>query len=75
VIAVPDEVYQQVGWAFAMLQPGKEVTEDELREFCKAKLANFKVPKKFFVRPLLPLLPTGKVDKVALRKEVPEPPA
>ncbi|MEW6111621.1 MAG: class I adenylate-forming enzyme family protein [Thermodesulfobacteriota bacterium] len=75
VIAVPDEVYQQVGWAFAMLQPGKEVSEDELREFCKAKLANFKVPKKFFVRPLLPLLPTGKVDKVALRKEVPDPPA
>ena len=70
VIAVPDEVYQEVGWAFAMLQPGKEVSEDELREFCKSKLANFKVPKRFFVRPLLPLLPTGKVDKVALRKEV-----
>ncbi len=69
VIAVPDEVYQEVGWCFAMLQPGQEVSEDELREFCKSKLTNFKVPKRFFVRPLLPLLPNGKVDKVALRKE------
>ncbi|MBI4963720.1 MAG: acyl--CoA ligase [Desulfomonile tiedjei] len=70
VIAVPDEVYQEVGWAFAMLQPGKEVSEEELREFCQSRLTNFKVPKRLFVRPLLPLLPTGKVDKVALRKEV-----
>jgi acyl-CoA synthetase (AMP-forming)/AMP-acid ligase II len=72
VIAIPDEVYQEVGWAFAMLQPGKGVSENELKEFCKSKLSNFKIPKRFFVRPLLPLLPTGKVDKVALRKEVPD---
>jgi acyl-CoA synthetase (AMP-forming)/AMP-acid ligase II len=72
VIAVPDEVYQEVGWAFSMLRSGKDVSEDELREFCKSKLANFKVPKRFFVRPLLPLLPNGKIDKVALRKEIHE---
>jgi len=56
-----------------MLQPGKNVSEDDLREFCKSKLSNFKIPKMFFVRPQLPLLPTGKVDKVALRKEVAAP--
>jgi len=70
VVAVPDDIFQEVGWAFAMLQPGKEVSEEQLRDFSKEKLAKFKVPKRFFVRPLLPLLPNGKVDKVALRKEV-----
>ena len=69
VIGVPDELYQEVGWAFIMTLPGKTVEEDELRELCKGKLANFKIPKRFFVRPILPLLPNGKVNKVALKEE------
>ena len=71
VIGVPDEMFQEVGWAFAMLMPGQEVSEDELKTLCKEKLANFKVPKRFFIRPLLPLLANGKVNKVALKEEVP----
>jgi acyl-CoA synthetase (AMP-forming)/AMP-acid ligase II len=70
VIGVPDEIYQEVGWAFAMTLPGKEVTEGELKEYCKSRLANYKVPKKFIIRPLLPLLATGKVDKLALMAEI-----
>jgi len=70
VIGVPDEIYQEVGWAFSMLMPGKTATEEELIELCKSKLANFKVPKKFFVRELLPLLANGKVDKLALKAEI-----
>ncbi len=70
VIGVPDEIYQEVGWAFAMTIPGKDAQEEELRELCKTRLANFKVPKRFFVRPLLPLLSNGKIDKLALKKEI-----
>ncbi len=70
VIGVPDDMFQEVGWAFIMLQPGKSVEEDELRALCKEKLANFKVPKKFFIRPLLPLLANGKVNKLALKEEI-----
>jgi acyl-CoA synthetase (AMP-forming)/AMP-acid ligase II len=70
VMGVPDEIYQEVGWAFVMPTPGKEVTEEELRELCRSKLANFKVPKKFFIRPLLPLLASGKVSKLALKEEI-----
>jgi acyl-CoA synthetase (AMP-forming)/AMP-acid ligase II len=70
VMGVPDEVYQEVGWAFVMSMPGKSVTEEELREHCKTKLANFKLPKKYFIRPLLPLLASGKVNKLALRDEI-----
>lgn len=72
VIGVPDEFYQEVGWAFAMLMPGQSVTEEEIQGLCKEKPANFKVPKRFFIRPLLPLLANGKVNKVALQEEVPE---
>jgi acyl-CoA synthetase (AMP-forming)/AMP-acid ligase II len=72
VIGVPDELYQEVGWAFIMLKPGQSVGEEELRGLCKEKLANFKVPKRFFIRPLLPLLASGKINKVALKGEVPD---
>ncbi len=72
VIGVPDEIYQEVGWAYAMTLPDQTVSEDELRELCKSRLANFKTPKRIFVRPLLPLLASGKVDKVALKKEAAE---
>ncbi len=70
VICKKDEVYQEVGWAFIMLNPGQEVKENELMKLCKEKLSNFKVPKRYFIRPMLPLLPNGKVNKVALKEEM-----
>lgn len=66
VIGVPDELYNEVGRAYIMLKPGASTSAKELRAFCKERLANFKVPKQFDLREQLPLLPTGKVDKVAL---------
>ncbi len=70
VIGVPDEIYQEVGWAFVMPKPGQSVAEDDLRGLCKSSLANFKVPKKFYIRPMLPLLASGKVNKMALKDEI-----
>ncbi len=67
VIGVTDELYQEVGHGFVMLKPGQEVESETLRSHCKAHLANFKVPKKFTIRKELPLLPNGKVNKMALR--------
>jgi acyl-CoA synthetase (AMP-forming)/AMP-acid ligase II len=69
VISVPDEMYQEVGWAYIMLQPGGETTEAALEELCRKKLANYKVPKRFFIRQSLPLLANGKIDKAALKEE------
>lgn len=69
VISVPDEIFQDVGWAWIMLQPGKETTESALESLCREKLANYKVPKRFFIRQNLPLLANGKIDKAALRGE------
>lgn len=69
VIAIPDDVWQEVGKAYVMPVPGKNVDPEELRALCKKQLANYKVPKQFEIRPLLPLLPSGKVDKLTLKKE------
>lgn len=68
VLGIKDDVYDEVGHGFVMLKPGQEVDADGLRAHCKDHLVNFKVPKKFTVSDGLPLLPNGKVNKVALRK-------
>jgi acyl-CoA synthetase (AMP-forming)/AMP-acid ligase II len=70
VMGVPDDIYQEVGWAFIMPKPEKSFTEEDLRQFCKGKLANYKIPKKFIIRPALPILGTGKVNKLALKEEI-----
>ncbi|HVS13688.1 MAG TPA: hypothetical protein VMV46_07180 [Thermoanaerobaculia bacterium] len=69
VVAVPDALYQEVGHAFVLPEPGAEVDEDELRAFLRERLANYKIPKRFFVRAELPMLPVGKIDRVRLGEE------
>ncbi len=70
VLPVPDELYQEVGHAFVMPRPGTCVTEDELCDFLKARIANYKVPKTFTISDELALLPNGKVDKVTLADQL-----
>lgn len=69
VIGVPDDLYQEVGRAYILLKPGHTTTPEALREHCRTRLANFKIPKEFDIRTELPLLPTGKVNKVVLKGE------
>jgi acyl-CoA synthetase (AMP-forming)/AMP-acid ligase II len=45
VIGVPDPKYLEVPAAFVELVPGQELTEEELVEFCRGKIASFKVPR------------------------------
>lgn len=69
VIAKPDDKWGEVPLAFVKLKPAATVTEAELIEFCKTRLAKFKVPKE--IRFLdIPKTSTGKVQKYALRKSI-----
>jgi acyl-CoA synthetase (AMP-forming)/AMP-acid ligase II len=70
VLGVPDPLYQEAGHGFVMLKPGQSVEAEALREHCKLHLANFKVPKRFTIAEALPLLPNGKVNKMALRAQL-----
>jgi acyl-CoA synthetase (AMP-forming)/AMP-acid ligase II len=68
VISVPDPTWSEVGIAF--VQASAALDEDALRRHCAQQLARYKVPKRFVLRPALPLLPIGKVDKQRLRAEL-----
>lgn len=68
VVGVPDLRYQEVGGAFVIVHGTTQVDVDTLRDYCKAKLANYKVPKKIYLVNELPTLPVGKVDKISLKK-------
>jgi fatty-acyl-CoA synthase len=68
VIAVPDPVWGEAPKAFVTPKPGAQLNEEELKEFCKSRLAHFKCPKYFEFGPL-PKTSTGKVMKFKLREK------
>jgi acyl-CoA synthetase (AMP-forming)/AMP-acid ligase II len=74
VVAVPDPVYHEVGAAFVLPRPDAGTGPDDLDRHCRTRLAGHKVPKHFEIVDGLPLLPTGKVDKEALRRALPPRP-
>lgn len=69
VVGVPDELYQEVGHAYCLVRPGAGASVEALRAFCREHLANYKIPKVFSIRDTLPMLPVGKVDKQALKRD------
>ncbi|MGD9914875.1 MAG: class I adenylate-forming enzyme family protein, partial [Rhizobiaceae bacterium] len=68
VLGRPDPLFGEVGHAVVLGKRGTALTEADLREWCKQGLANYKVPKTFELRTEMPLLSTGKLDKLALRQ-------
>jgi fatty-acyl-CoA synthase len=67
VIGVPDEKWGELILALVVLAPGETVTEDELRDHCRTKLAGYKVPKRIEFRDELARTATGKLQKFKLR--------
>lgn len=49
------------------LRPARAVTETELREFSRSRIAGFKCPKQFLFLPALPRTASGKVKRAELR--------
>jgi HIP---CoA ligase len=70
VIGVPDDRLGEVGKAFVVLRPGVQSSDAELIEFCRDRLANFKVPRQLEFRTDLPRNPAGKPLKRLLREEI-----
>lgn len=68
VIAVPDPIWGEVPKALVVLKPGQSASEEELIEYCRARLARFKVPKAVVFVPSLPRTGTGKILKATLRE-------
>ncbi|WP_186397952.1 acyl-CoA synthetase [Stappia sp. P2PMeth1] len=67
VVARPDEKWGETPCAFVELRPGAQVTADEIVEFCRQRLARYKVPRHV-VFTELPKTSTGKIQKFVLRE-------
>jgi fatty-acyl-CoA synthase len=67
VVGLPDEKWGESPHAFVIVRAGASVTPEELREFLRARLAHFKVPKVFNLVTELPKTATGKIQKYVLR--------
>ena len=69
VVGVPDQLYGEEVAGFVVLREGSVVSEEEILEFCKTRLADYKCPKTIrFVRDI-PKGPTGKLLKRELGRE------
>jgi fatty-acyl-CoA synthase len=71
VVGVPSERWGETPHAFVVLRPGASCSDAELRDFCRERLAHFKVPSAFSVIDELPKTATGKIQKFILRSGAP----
>lgn len=69
VIGVPSEKYGEEIMAWVVSKDGKVVTEEDLLEFCKGKIAHYRIPKYWKFVEEFPLTVSGKVRKVEMRKQ------
>jgi fatty-acyl-CoA synthase len=68
VIGVPDERYGEELCAWVRLREGQQATEDDIRDFCRGRLAHFKVPRYVVFVDEFPMTVTGKVQKFKMRE-------
>jgi long-chain acyl-CoA synthetase len=69
VFGIPSERWGEAVHAVVMRKPGVTVTEDEIIEFCKARIAGYKCPRSVTIQDgMLPLSGAGKILKRELRK-------
>ncbi|MBL0374295.1 AMP-binding protein [Rhizobium sp. KVB221] len=67
VVAAPDPKWGEIPVAFIELRMGSTLEADEIGAFCRARLAGFKLPRRFLFREL-PKTATGKIQKFLLRE-------
>jgi acyl-CoA synthetase (AMP-forming)/AMP-acid ligase II len=68
IIGVPDDRMGEVGYAYVIPRLNATIDRDELREWCRDKMANYKVPRYFEIVTEVPHNAGGKVLKYELRE-------
>jgi len=68
VAAVPSKKYGEEVGAFIILEEGATMTREDVREFCRGKIARYKTPKYVFFIDQFPLTGSGKIQKFKLKE-------
>lgn len=66
VVGVPSKKYGEAVGAFIKLKQGCSLTEEEVTDFCRGKIARFKIPKYIFFVDDFPMTASGKIQKYKL---------
>ncbi|WP_018130151.1 AMP-binding protein [Effusibacillus pohliae] len=70
VVGIPDDYYGEVPVAFIKKRLGVELTEKEVKDFCKGRLSHQKIPAHIRFVEEYPLTASGKVQKHVLREMI-----
>jgi fatty-acyl-CoA synthase len=70
VFGVPDERYGEQLCAWINVQEGETLTEDEVVEFCRDRIAHYKVPRHIRFVEAFPMTVTGKIQKFIMRQKM-----
>ena len=69
VVAFPDARLSEVGVAFVRLEPGEALGGAEVIDYCRDKIASFKIPRHVIFVAEFPMTGSGKIQKAKLREE------
>jgi fatty-acyl-CoA synthase len=72
VIGVPDERYGEELMAWIRVREGAALTEDDVRDYCRGRIAHFKTPRYVKFAESFPMTVTGKVQKYKMREQAVE---
>jgi fatty-acyl-CoA synthase len=68
VTGLPNERVGEIVLAWIRLKPGEAATAEEIREFCKGKIAHFKIPESIRFVDSFPTTLSGKIQKYKMRE-------
>ncbi|AIQ47432.1 hypothetical protein R70723_17205 [Paenibacillus sp. FSL R7-0273] len=68
VVGQPDDILGEALTAFVIPKPGEQLSEGEIKAWCRGKIANYKVPDRVHLVSQFPVLESGKVQKNILRQ-------
>ena len=69
IVGVPDRKFGEEVAAWIKLRAGATATEDEIRDFCRTRLAHFKTPRYVKFVESFPTTVTGKIQKFKIREQ------
>ncbi len=68
VFGIPDEFYGEEIMAWILAREGETANPEEIREYCRSKIAHFKIPKHIWFVEEFPMTVTGKLQKFRMRE-------